>query len=131
MSTLTRLLVDTNVAIEFIRRSTTAYARLNPDATVYVPVIVLGELFHGAWNAMEPSGALAEVEDFAAKVKILVCDLGVARRFGELRRDLWRKGKPIPDDDIWIAATAIVHGLPVLTNDEHFRQIENLDIASW
>ena len=131
LSTLTRLLVDTNVAIDLICRSTTAGARLHPDAVLFVPVIVLGELYHGAFNAQKPDRALAEVEDFAVKVKVLGCDLGVSRWFGQLRRELWRKGRKIPDNDVWIAAVAVTHGLPVLTNDHHFKEVDALTVVDW
>src|SRR2546430_7848495 len=123
-------MLDTSVAVDFVRRSTTAYTRLNPQATVYVPVVVLGELFHGAFNAKDINTALSEVEDLASTVKVLVCDLGVSRWFGQLRRELWAKGKPIPDNDIWIAATAVVHGLPIVTNDQHFRELPQLDLVN-
>jgi tRNA(fMet)-specific endonuclease VapC len=124
-------MVDTNVAIEMLRRSSDALRRFHPDATVFVPVIVLGELFHGAFASARIADNMAEVEDFAASVKVLVCDLGVARRFGEIRRDSWRKGTPIPDNDVWIAATALVHGLPIVTSDAHFDQVDGLTVVRW
>src|SRR5437867_2695969 len=113
-----RLLVDTNVAIELIRRSANARQRLHPEATVYVPVVVLGELFHGAFNSNDVQKGLAEIEHLAASSKILVCDLGVCRWYGQIRNDLWRKGKPLPENDVWISATALAHGLPVVTRDQ-------------
>lgn len=118
--------MDTNVVIELIRRSSQAHQRLRPDATVYVPIIVLGELFHGAFNSNDPEKGLAEVERLAASTKILVCDLGVSRSYGQIRHALWRKGKPLPENDIWIAATAQTHGLPVVTRDRHFDEVEGL-----
>jgi tRNA(fMet)-specific endonuclease VapC len=122
--------VDTNVAIDLIRL-TAEYSRFHPAATVYVPVTVLGELYHGAFNAQRQADALAEVEDFAFKTKVLVCDLGTSRRFGEVRQHCWRKGKPIPDNDIWIAAIALIHGLPLVTRDQHFNEIDGLTVIGW
>jgi tRNA(fMet)-specific endonuclease VapC len=123
--------MDTSVAIELIRKRDSADPRISPDATLFVPTTVFGELFHGAFNAKEVNNALREVEDFAAKVKILSCDYGVSRWYGQIRKELWRKGTPIPENDIWIASVAFTHGLPVLTSDQHFRSIEHLDVVDW
>jgi tRNA(fMet)-specific endonuclease VapC len=109
--------MDTNVAIDLIRRRATTEHHFRPEVILFVSATVFGELFHGAFNARDVGHALAEIEDFAAKVKILSCDFGTARWYGQLRQALWRKGKPIPDNDIWIAATAMTHGPPVVTDD--------------
>lgn len=131
LSTLTQVLLDTGVLIELIRRSTTAHSRFNPEAEVFASVVALGELYHGAWNAAQPSVALAEVDNLYSTLNMLDCDLAIARRYGEMRQALWRKGKPIPDNDIWIAATASAHGLPIVTNDKHFREIDALTVVEW
>lgn len=123
--------MDTNVAIELIRRSPTARQRLHPDAVIYVPTVVLGELFHGAFNSNDPNKGISEVEHLAASSKILVCDLGVSRWYGQVRQALWRKGKPLPENDIWIAAVAFTHGLPVVTRDRHFDEVDGLQVIHW
>jgi tRNA(fMet)-specific endonuclease VapC len=74
---------------------------------------------------------LARVEAFASAIKVLVVDVDIARRFGEIQQQLRAKGRPIPVADIWIAATAINHGLPLLTRDEHFQQVDGLRIVAW
>ena len=129
--TSTRFIADTNVAIDFINDPAAARSRLLPDTTVFVPTVVLGELFFGARHSKRIEQNLANVDQFAASTKVLVIDLGVARWYGELRQQLQIKGRPIPDNDLWIAATALTHALPVATRDAHFREVDRLQLISW
>lgn len=50
---------------------------------------------------------------------------------GELKNELRRKGRPIPENDIWIAATALQHGLTLVTRDSDFEHVEGIDRESW
>ncbi len=129
--TSTRFIADTNVAIDFINNPAWARARLVPGTTIFVPTVVLGELFFGARNSKRIEQNLASVEQFAASAKVLVIDLGIARWYGELRQQLQVKGRPIPDNDLWIAATAVTHGLPVATRDSHFQEVAGLLLIPW
>ena len=67
----------------------------------------------------------SEIDEFLshAVVETLPVDTVVAYIYGEIFADLRRKGRPLPTNDIWIAATAARAGTTVLTFDEHFREI--------
>ena len=56
----------------------------------------------------------------------LPCDFDTARLYGRIKAELRRKGKPIPENDIWIAAAAIQYGLTLVTRDRHFDFIDGL-----
>jgi tRNA(fMet)-specific endonuclease VapC len=71
------------------------------------------------------------VDRFAAGSSIPACDLHVAREYGRLKRDLRAKGKPLPENDLWIAATANRLQLIVVTRDRHFDEIDGLMTAWW
>jgi tRNA(fMet)-specific endonuclease VapC len=71
------------------------------------------------------------VERFAAKRSILHCDLNVARVYGLLKQRLREKGRPIPENDIWIAATAANHNLILVTRDQHFDEVDGLTTIRW
>ena len=58
-------------------------------------------------------------------------DAETSLEYGKIWADLAGKGKPIPTNDIWIAALSIQHGLKLITNDKHFAHIEGLDHESW
>lgn len=129
--TSTRFIADTNVAIELINDPERVKSRLAQPTTIFVPTTVLGELFFGAWNSTRREQNLASVERFAAAAKVLVIDLGVSRRYGEVRKQLEAKGRRIPENDLWIAATAIMQGLPPATRERHFKQVDGLEIIDW
>src|SRR5260221_12964223 len=95
---------------------------------VFIPAIVVG--FFGAAKSGRPSENAAKVERFVAHRSILSCDFHVAREYGLLRQRLLKKGRPLPENDIWIAATAKCHEL-VLVSDRRFREVDDLRMADW
>ncbi len=62
---------------------------------------------------------------------ILSCDAGTAFYYGRVKEELREKGKPIPENDIWVAAIALQYDLTLITRDEHFKEIAELSIESW
>ncbi|MEM7184769.1 MAG: PIN domain-containing protein [Spirochaetota bacterium] len=48
-----------------------------------------------------------------------------------MKAELKKKGKPIPENDIWIAALAIQYTATLVTKDKHFKNIDGLQIESW
>jgi len=62
---------------------------------------------------------------------IVDCDLDVAREYGILKHLLKAKGRPIPENDIWIAAAARRHGMVLVTRDLHFAEIDDLPTSDW
>jgi len=48
----------------------------------------------------------------------------------EIKNQLSQKGKPIPENDIWIAAIAKEAGLPLLTKDKHFQEVDGIQVTS-
>jgi len=57
---------------------------------------------------------------------VLPCDTDTASIYGMIKKRLFEKGKPIPENDIWIAAVAYQHGLTVISRDDHSSEVENL-----
>ena len=64
-------------------------------------------------------------------VDLLVPSEATAREYGRIKAELRAAGKPIPENDIWIAAQAREHGLPVATCDEHFKCVDGLTVLDW
>jgi tRNA(fMet)-specific endonuclease VapC len=62
---------------------------------------------------------------------VLLCDVDVAWRYGEVKKLLRDKGRPIPENDIWIAAIALKHDLTLATRDVHFGEVTGLKTAAW
>jgi len=93
--------------------------------TVAVPAIVLGELHSGFRQGTRLAENTAQLAQFLSKPSVRVLDVTeeTALRYAEVDVFLRKKGRPIPRNDVWIAAVALEHGLQLLTLDEHFREI--------
>ncbi len=126
-----RLLLDTNIIIALFEGDEAVLSNLDHSIEVFVSAIALGELFFGAAKSGRPRENMAKLEQFAEGRRILPCDHEVARQYGRLKNDLRAKGRPLPENDIWIAAVASHHDLVLATRDRHFRDIDGLVIAVW
>ena len=98
---------------------------------VFIPAVVIGELFYGAKKSGRPAENSHRIEEFAADNAVLSCDAETARLYGEVKSVLQRKGRPIPENDIWIAATALQHDLILVSRDEHFEAAEGVRRERW
>lgn len=116
-----RFLLDTNIVIALLEGDDGVLSNLDRAPEVFISAVVLGELFFGAAKSARSSENTAKVERFAAGRAIISCDLDVAREYGRLKQHLKTQGRPLPENDIWIAAAAIHHGLVLVTRDRHFR----------
>ena len=126
-----RLLLDTNIIIALFEGDEAVLSNLDRAIEVFVPAIALGELFFGAAKSAQPNENVAKLEQFAEGRCILPCNLAIAREYGRLKNQLRAKGRPIPENDIWIAAVASHHDLVLATRDRHFREVDGLAIAVW
>jgi len=124
-------LLDTNAASGVIRNISAVKDIVRESEGIYVPVVVLGELFYGAHKAATPERQTERVELFANQVSVLFPDMETARIFGRIRAELSRPGQMIPVNDLWVAAIALQHNLPVVTQDKHFDRVESLSVVSW
>jgi tRNA(fMet)-specific endonuclease VapC len=126
-----RYLLDTNVIIALFAEDKAIKDNLGKAGEVFVPSIAIGELCYGARKSARAKENLARIDEFAANNVVLGCDTETARRYGDVKNALRIKGRPIPENDIWIAAVALQHGLTLVTRDTHFGEIESLSIAAW
>lgn len=62
---------------------------------------------------------------------ILECSVETAFMYSKLKAGLKAKGKPIPENDLWIAASAMQLELTLITRDGHFNHIDNLSLQQW
>ena len=126
-------LVDTDWVIHYFNRVgpvVDRIAELTPGG-LGMSVISLAELYEGVLGAFDPQRSEEEVQAFLERVDLLEVDEEVCRIFGRGRRRLRAQGNLIGDLDLFIGATALRHGLTVLTNNRrHFGRIEGLTIES-
>jgi tRNA(fMet)-specific endonuclease VapC len=126
-----RYLLDSNIIIALFADEVAIKDSLAKAEEVFVPSIAIGELYFGARKSVRTRDNLARIDEFAANNVVLGCDTDTARRYGEIKAGLRLKGNPLPENDIWIAAIALQHGLTMITRDTHFNEIENLKVVVW
>jgi len=125
------VLLDTNIVIALFAGEAVVLARLAAAPEVYVPAIAIGKLYYGALRSSHAEANIAHIEAFTASVAVIGSDAGTARHYGAIKDDLRAKGRPIPENDVWIAATARQHNLVVVSRDLHFREIPDLTVEAW
>ena len=126
-----RFLLDTNIVIALLKGDDTVLSNMDRALEVFIPVVALGELFFGAAKSGRPVENRARVERFAAGSAIVSCDPDIAREYGRVKQQLRERGRPLPENDIWIAAAAVRHGMVLVTRDRHFQEVEGLQTADW
>jgi predicted nucleic acid-binding protein len=93
--------------------------------------ISAAELWEGVYFSRDPKRSEVMLEEFLSAVVILGLDEEICKRFGQLRGSLRKRGQIIGDFDLLIAATALRHGMTLLTNNrKHFETIAGLQIES-
>ncbi len=130
MSAPGSVLLDTNVVVAYFRGDQKLHPRFT-GTTVILPWIVLGELYYGAQRAQRRQEQLACIRDLVTCAAVLFPDHDTAAMYGQVKAELAQFGKPIPDNDLWVAAIARQHGLPLATRDAHFAQVPQLQTLDW
>ncbi|MCJ7545510.1 MAG: type II toxin-antitoxin system VapC family toxin [Deltaproteobacteria bacterium] len=126
-----RFLLDTNIVVALFAEDSSVQQGLLKAEQVFVPSIVLGELYYGAQKSLRKEENIARVDEFAAASSVLGPSVATAKEYGEIKNALFNQGHPIPDNDIWIAALTKQYGVTLVTRDEHFKEVEGITIETW
>lgn len=126
-----RYLLDTNIAIRILNREVDPEAMRDQGLEAFLCVTVVGELLFGASKSARPDENRARVDRLLDVCPLLPHDVETAKRYGALKAELRRKGRPIPENDVWVAASALQHGLILAARDQHFSQVDNLEVEAW
>jgi tRNA(fMet)-specific endonuclease VapC len=123
-----RILVDTNAYAALFRGDTGVAARIRSAEQVLLSTVVAGELLFGFRNGSRYESNRRDLDSFLANpyVSLLPVTLVTADRFGRIAAALKRKGRPLPTNDIWIAAHAMESGAELLSFDRHFAEVDGL-----
>lgn len=123
-------LLDTNAVAALFNQDQVLKVALG-DAELIIPAPVVGELYFGAYKSGRVEHNIAQLEKFLVQNEVLICDAETGNWYGQIKLLLKTKGRPIPENDIWIAAIALQHGLNLVTRDAHFDVVDNLVTESW
>jgi len=134
MSTF-RYLLDTNICIYIAKQRPPSVAqRLASLAggSVAMSVITFGELRYGAQKSQQREAALANLDKLHSLIPVITLNDLVGARYGEIRAQLERAGTPIGNNDLWIAAHALVLDVTLVTNNtREFERLPQLRLANW
>lgn len=126
-----RFLLDTNIVIALFAQDESVLQQLQQAVGIVLPCIVLGELYYGARKSSRAAANVQRVDELAAQNAVLNCDLETAQHYAIIREALRAKGRPLPENDLWIAALALQHNLILVSRDAHFDEIEGLNVVAW
>jgi tRNA(fMet)-specific endonuclease VapC len=96
-----------------------------------IPVIVLGEYRHGIAQSRNRTSYESWLSGLLHDCMVLDVSEPTTHYYAEIVLELKRKGKPIPTNDIWIAALCRQHSLPLLSQDRHFDLVIGSKRVSW
>lgn len=126
-----RIAVDTNAYSELKRGDGHILSLLNHADDVLVSSVVLGELLAGFAGGTREARNRLELTQFLESpgVRLVECGAATADRYALVHLALRRRGRPIPTNDAWIAASCLEHGAALLTLDAHFADIGALRVG--
>jgi len=111
--------------IAFLKGDTKILEKLSGQRELFVSCISVGEMCYGANNSLQKDKNRLLYDSFFDTCNVLSIDKTVSISYGELRFYLKTIGRPIPENDIWIAATAQVFNLKILTFDRDFSHFKD------
>ena len=124
-------LLDTNIVSALFAGEQVIQDRIAQIADIFTSVIVIGELSFGAQKSSRIKRNLSQIHRFMTKAVVIECNAGTAYEYGLIRNELRLKGRPIPENDIWLSATARQHNLTLVSRDRHFEYVDGLMIERW
>ena len=123
-----KLLLDTSAYTDLMLGRSEVADRVRRSERIYLSAVVAGELIFGFRNGSRYESNMRDLDDFLDNpyVQLIPVTMTTADRFGRIAAELRRKGKPIPTNDIWIAAHAMETGAELISSDSHFELIDGL-----
>jgi tRNA(fMet)-specific endonuclease VapC len=123
--------LDTSAAVRFLNGDVTITKRVLALPEVILPMIVVGELLFGAENSTRPLQNLPRYLEFISACRVVPLGRETATLYARTRLALKRKGRPIPMNDVWIAAQCLEHGWVLVTDDTDFDYVDGLILERW
>jgi tRNA(fMet)-specific endonuclease VapC len=125
------VILDTNALSAFVDGDLGVGDALRRQPRAAIPVIVLGEFRYGIAGSRHRVAYESWLASHLAQFDVLAVTEETTVSYAALRVMLKRLGRPIPANDAWIAALALQHRLPVLSRDEHFDVVPDLERRAW
>ncbi len=125
------MILDTNAVSALLSGDTALAALLEPAERHHLPVIVIGEYRYGLFRSRHRKALQAILETLIRESLVLRVDETTTTYYAAVRNELREAGRPIPENDVWIAALARQHDQPIVSRDEHFDEIAGTERLGW
>ena len=125
------MILDTNALSAAADREPEALETVAGAERIMVPVIVLGEYRLGIAQSRHRDSYENWLREWIAAVTVLEIDEETTRYYAVIGLELKKAGKPIPTNDVWIAALCRQHAMPLLSRDRHFDLVPGIQRFSW
>lgn len=125
------MILDTNAVSALLAGDSSLGEALASEERHHLPVIVIGEYRYGLLGSRHRDHLQRLLEILIRESIVLVIDEATASHYSQVRDELRQKGRPIPENDIWIAALARQHQQPVVSRDGHFDYVSDLRRVEW
>jgi predicted nucleic acid-binding protein len=125
------IILDTNALSAFVDGEEKLLLALKTETEIAIPTVVLGEYLYGIQQSRLRVSYQAWIKKHLPLFELLPVIRETAERYSDIRRELKAAGTPIPTNDLWIAAIARHHHMPLVTRDAHFRAIRGLEVLAW
>ena len=125
------MILDTNAVSALFAGDPLLGDVLDADVLHHLPVIVIGEYRYGVLHSPRATGLEVLLDALIRESTVLCVDQKTAEQYARVRQGLRRAGRPIPENDIWIAALAIQHGEAVVSRDQHFDHVTGVKRIDW
>lgn len=125
------MILDTNAISALVERDSALIQQLESAPRLAVTLISLGEFEFGVLGSKKKNELDKWLAAFLERADVLAADRQTLPHYAAIRAELKIAGTPIPANDIWIAAIARQHKLPVVSRDLHFDKVRALRRLGW
>ena len=125
------MLLDTNALSAWAKDDPALFRVLRPDRPWFLSSITLGEYCYGLLKSVRRASLEQWLEVTESLCTVLSPDAQTARYYAALRAGIDRRGQMSPYHDLWIAALAQQHRLPIVSRDTDFDRMPNVQRVSW
>jgi predicted nucleic acid-binding protein len=125
------MILDTNAVSALLVGDPGLGEVLAAEQRHHLPVIVIGEYRYGLRGSRHRGHLQSLLETLIRESIVLPVDETTAETYSEVRDGLRRTGRPIPENDIWIASLAKQHRQPVVSRDGHFDYVSDIRRVAW
>jgi tRNA(fMet)-specific endonuclease VapC len=126
-----KYLLDTNIVIGLFANEQSIIDKIKSAEIIFIPSIVIGELFYGSAQSTKKEENGKKIEEFAKASLVIPCTVETAYAYGKIKSQLKSSGTPIPENDIWIAALAMQYKVSLVSRDKHFGFVDGISLEKW